>query len=95
MKEIKTAPTAYVPNHRPRRIQQLREELGALKRQYRKAGDVEKEGLSDLRAILRKDLLTLLRAENHRRRHRERARRRAGFLAIPFTLTRELLGLVT
>lgn len=56
------------------------------------AGDEEREGLADLRAILRKELLTLWRAENHRRRCRERARRRAAFLANPFKLTKDLLG---
>ncbi|KAK1879795.1 Serine protease HtrA-like [Dissostichus eleginoides] len=37
-------------------------------------------------------LRNLRRAENHRKRRRERARRRAAFLANPFKLTKQLLG---
>lgn len=77
IKEAKSPVSAYVPNHR--KIQQLREELKALKRQYKKAGVVEKGCLSELHAILRKELL---RVENHMRWHKERARRRAEFYSI-------------
>lgn len=88
----KPAPLAYAPNDRARKIQRLREELKSLKRQYKTAGEVEKAGLADLRAILRKEFLTLRRAESHRRRQRERARKRAAFLANPFKLTKQLLS---
>ncbi|XP_059199347.1 uncharacterized protein LOC131979398 [Centropristis striata] len=88
----KPTPSAYAPSHRARRIQSLREELKLLKRQYKKAGEVERAGLADLRAILRKQLLTLRRAEFHRRRRKERARKRTAFLANPFKLTKQLLG---
>ena len=90
----KPAPSAYSPNHRARRIQQLREELKSLKRQNKKAGEVESGSLTDLWAILRKDLLNLQKAEkaeNHRRKWRERARK-AAFLANLFKLTKLLLG---
>lgn len=90
--EVKSGPSVYTPNNRARKIQCLREELKALKRRYKKAGDVEKGGLSEVRAILREKLMTLWRAENHRRRRKERARRRAEFLANPFKLTKKLLG---
>lgn len=82
----KPAPSAYVLSHRARKIQRLREELELLKRQYKSAGEVERAGLADLRAILRKQLLTLRRAEFQRRRRKERARKRAAFLANPFKL---------
>ncbi len=85
-------PLAYVPNHRTRRIQSLRGELKLLKRWYKKAGEEERVGLADLRAILRKQLLTLRRAEYHRRRWKERARKRTAFLANPFKLIKQLLG---
>lgn len=70
----------------------LRDELRLLKRQYKSVGEVESASLADLRAILRKQLLTLQRAEFHRRRRKERARKRAAFLANPFKLTKQLLG---
>ncbi len=88
----KPVPTAYAPSHRARKIQCLREELRLLKRQYKSAGEVERAGLADLRAIIRKQFLTLRRAEFHRRRRKERARKRAAFLANPFKLTKQLLG---
>lgn len=88
----KPTPMAYAPCRRARKIQSLREELKLLKRQYKIAGEVERAGLADLRAILRKQLLTLRRAEFHRRRRKERARKRTAFLANPFKLTKQLLG---
>ncbi|XP_029359637.1 uncharacterized protein LOC115044643 [Echeneis naucrates] len=50
---------------------------------------VERAGQADLKAILRKQLLTLWRAELHRRRRKDRARKRTAFLA--FKLTKQLL----
>ena len=71
----KHTPTAYAPCHRARKIQSLRKELKLLKRQYKSAGEVERAGLADLRAILRKQLLTLRRAEFHRRRRKREPER--------------------
>lgn len=88
----KPTPAAYTLNHRARRIQCLRAELKSLRKQYRAAGEVEKAGLADICALLKKELLTLRRVEGHRRRRRERARKRAAFLANPFKLTKQLLG---
>ncbi|RXN04375.1 reverse transcriptase [Labeo rohita] len=88
----KPTPLAYTQSHRVRKIKYLREELKLLKRQYKAAGEEERVGLVDLRGILRKQLLTLCRAESHRRRRKERARKRAAFLANPFKLTKQLLG---
>ena len=59
----KPIPSAYAPNRRARKIQSLRKELKLLKRQYKTAGDVERDGLVDLRVIPRKKLLTLWRAK--------------------------------
>lgn len=81
-----------MPSHRTKKIQHLKEELKLLKRQYKTVGEVERAGLADLRAILRKQLLTLCRAQYHRRRRKERARKRAAFLTNPFKLTKQHLG---
>lgn len=48
--------------------------------------------MAELRAILRKRLMTLRRAEYHRRRRKERSRKRASFIANPFGFTKQLLG---
>ncbi len=88
----KPTPKACAQNRREVRIQRLREELKSPKRQYKVAGEVERAGLAELQAILRKELLTLRRVESHRRRRKERARRRAAFLANPYQLSKQLLG---
>nr|BAC82600.1 reverse transcriptase [Danio rerio] len=88
----KPTPSTYTPSHRVKEIKRLRKELKLLKRQYKAAGEVERAGLEDLRGILRKQLVNLCRAEYHRKRRRERARKRAAFLANPFKLTKQLLG---
>ncbi len=87
-------PKAWAQNSREVRIQPLREELKSLKRQYKVLvqGKVERAGLAELRAILSKELLILWRVESHRRRRKDRARRRATFLANPYQLTKQLLG---
>lgn len=46
----------------------------------------------ELKNILRKKLMTMRRAEWHRRRGRERARKRAAFISSPFGFTKQLLG---
>lgn len=56
------------------------------------AREEEKARLAELRSILRKKLTTLRRAESHRRRGRERARRRAAFISNPFGFTKKILG---
>ncbi|XP_062387675.1 uncharacterized protein LOC134076569 [Sardina pilchardus] len=80
------------PNRREGKISQLRQELRCLGRQYKQAREEEKAGLAELRSMLRKRLTTLRRAEWHRKRGRERARRRAAFIANPFGVTRKILG---
>ncbi|XP_061589349.1 uncharacterized protein LOC133454644 [Cololabis saira] len=80
------------PNRREVKISQLRQELRLLGRQFKQAKEEEKAGLAELRNILRKKLTTLRRAEWHRRRGRERARRRAAFISNPFGFTKKTLG---
>lgn len=90
--EKRVATNQYSKNRRAEKISQLRQELRVLKRQFKGASEDEKPGLAELRSVLRKKLLTLRRAEWHRRRAKERARRRAAFLANPFGFTKQLLG---
>ncbi len=88
----KTKSTSYTMNRRATKIHHLRQELCTLKKQYKKATDEEKRPLAELQNILRKKLMILRRAEWHRRRGRERARKRAAFIANPFGFTKQLLG---
>lgn len=61
-------------------------------RGLKKASEEEKPPLAELRNIIRKKLMTLRRAECHRRRSRERARKQTAFIADPFGFTKQLLG---
>lgn len=88
----KTKPVSYSMNRRATKIHLLRQELRSLKKQYKTATDEQKRPLAELRDILWKKLMILRRAEWHRRRGRERARKRAAFIANPFGFTKQLLG---
>ncbi|XP_028292553.1 uncharacterized protein LOC114455485 [Gouania willdenowi] len=90
--EKRTVKHPYIMNNRASKIHQLRQELKRLKQQFKAASEEEKEPLAELRSIIRKRLMTLRRAEWHRRRRKERSRKRAAFLANPFGFTKQLLG---
>lgn len=53
------------PNQREHKINQLRQELKTLKRQFGAAKEEERIALSGFRGILRRELITLRRAEWH------------------------------
>ncbi|XP_029693775.1 uncharacterized protein [Takifugu rubripes] len=76
------------PNRWEHKSSQLRQELKTLKRQFRAASEEER----DLRQILRRKLITLRRAEWHRRKGKERAKKRKAFITNPFSFTKRLLG---
>ncbi|XP_062872774.1 uncharacterized protein LOC134334411 [Trichomycterus rosablanca] len=80
------------PNRRELKISHLRQELKILKRQFRAANEEERGALSELRQILRSKLITLGRAEWHRRKGKERAKKRKAFITNPFSFTKRLLG---
>ncbi|KAL4008901.1 hypothetical protein ACER0C_002753 [Sarotherodon galilaeus] len=84
--------TPYTMNRRAMKIHRLRQELRSLKKQFKNADVEEKQALEELHNILRKKLITLRRAEWHRRRGRKRARKRAAFIADPFRFSKQLLG---
>lgn len=90
--EKKTVTTTYSKNQRAVKIHNIRQEMKALKSQYKAAGQEERTGLAQLMCILRKKIRVLRRAEWHRRWWRERARKRASFIANPFKFTKDLLG---
>ncbi|XP_057679566.1 uncharacterized protein LOC130908003 [Corythoichthys intestinalis] len=92
MEKGNTEATPYTMNRRATKIHQLRQELRTLKKQFKIAAEKDKPPLEELRNILRKKLTTLRRAEWHRRRGRERARKRAAFIANPFRFAKQLLG---
>ncbi|XP_061896833.1 uncharacterized protein LOC133645919 [Entelurus aequoreus] len=79
-------------NRREVKISELRQELKSLRRQFKAAKEEERTPLSELTNIVRKKLITLRRAEWHRRRGKEKARKRSAFIGNPFTFTKRLLG---
>ncbi|XP_067284127.1 uncharacterized protein [Pseudorasbora parva] len=92
LEEKKVVNLPYTMNNRAHKIHQLRQELKSLRRKFKEAREEERGPLAELRVILRKKLMTLRRAEWHRRRRKERARKRAAFIANPFGFTKQLLG---
>ena len=90
--EKKSSGTSYSNNQRAVKIHNIRKEMKALKYQHKVAGEEECIGLTQLMCILRKKIRVLHRAECHRRRQHERARKRAAFIANPFKFTKDLLG---
>ena len=92
MEKGNTETTPYSMNRRSTKIHQLRKELRTLKNQFKRASEEDKQALEELRNILRKKLKTLRRAEWHRRRGRERAKKRTAFIANPFRFSKQLLG---
>ena len=73
-------------------MKELRKELRSNKKQYKKAKAEERQPLEELRIILKEKLKTVRRAEWHKRRQKERARKQANFLSHPFGFARTLLG---
>ncbi|XP_028310814.1 uncharacterized protein LOC114468234 [Gouania willdenowi] len=90
--EKKRSGTTYSKNQRAVRIHNIRKEMKVLKSHYKEAVDEDRSGLSQLMCILREKIRVLRRAEWHRRRCRERARKRAAFISNPFKFTKDLLG---
>ncbi|KAK0135126.1 hypothetical protein N1851_029059 [Merluccius polli] len=92
VEEPKSSKPTYTNNRRADKIHQLRKELRSLAKQFKTAAEAEKPPLAELRHTIRKKLTTLRRAEWHRRRRTERARKRSSFIANPFGFTKRLLG---
>lgn len=66
--EKRTAKPLYTLNNKANKIHQLRQELKSLRQQFKVASEKERGPLAELRSIIGKRLLTLRRAEWHRRR---------------------------
>ncbi|KAK0152038.1 hypothetical protein N1851_006609 [Merluccius polli] len=79
-------------HQREAKISQLRQELKSLRRQFKLAKEEERTALSELTNIIRKRLISLRRAERHRRKGKERARKHSAFIGNPFGFTKKLLG---
>jgi len=77
---------------RQRQIEGIRSDLRKLTRQYKTATSDQKEALEELRRELRERLIITRRAENKRKKRKERQKRRAQFVANPFECVKKLLG---
>ncbi|KAI8513106.1 hypothetical protein Bbelb_097450 [Branchiostoma belcheri] len=80
------------PNRREAKIRQHRQELKSLRRRFKVSTGEERVALAELTHSLRGKIRTLRRAEYHRRRGRERARKRSAFISNPYGFTKRLLG---
>ncbi|VDI43858.1 Hypothetical predicted protein [Mytilus galloprovincialis] len=72
-------------------IQTLRTEISDVTKQYKRANEEEKEGLNELRSILRERRNNLQRAERIRKARRESGKKRAMFVANPYKFTKATL----
>ena len=91
-KEPRQPKVPYKMNRRAEKIKKIRGELKSLKKQHTAAGPEVRPALEELRGLLRAKLKAIRRAEWHRRRGKERARKRTNFIANPFGFARKLLG---
>ncbi|XP_019647849.1 PREDICTED: uncharacterized protein LOC109488125 [Branchiostoma belcheri] len=93
-KKKKSQQTTKQPNRsrREREIRQLRREIKALNKKYKRGPASEKEGIKQLTCQLRERLCRLRRAENVRKQRKQRANKRAQFVRDPFRFTKSLLG---
>ncbi|XP_052271949.1 uncharacterized protein LOC127872660 [Dreissena polymorpha] len=72
-------------------IQNFKRELKQLRRRYYASSPTERIGLTQLRDTVRSHLTSLRKAENSRRKTRERAKKRTAFTANPYNFGRSLL----
>ena len=70
-------------NRRERKIKQLRKEIKTLKKQFKLASTEEKEGIKELTASLREQLIRARRAEGLRQRRKKQEAARAQFIKDP------------
>ncbi|KAK0135439.1 Retrovirus-related Pol polyprotein from type-1 retrotransposable element R2 [Merluccius polli] len=82
-------------NRRERKIKQLRKEIKALRKQFKQASTEENEGIKELTASHREQLIRARRAERLRllrQRRKKREAARAQFIKDPYRFTKALLG---
>lgn len=81
----------YPKNQKAVKFHNIRKELKALKKQHKAAHEEKRAPVAELCIMLRKRLLILCRAKQHRRRQRESAWKRATFIKNPLGFVNELL----
>nr|XP_055041026.1 uncharacterized protein LOC129428141 [Misgurnus anguillicaudatus] len=79
-------------NRRQRKIKQLRKEIKTLRKQFKLASTGEKEGIKELTASLREQLIRTRRAERIKQRRKKQEAARAQFIKDPYRFTKSLLG---
>ena len=79
-------------NRRERKIKQLRREIKTLRKQFKLASTDEKEGIKELIASLRAQLIRTRRAERFKQRQKKQEAARAQFVKDPYRFTKSLLG---
>lgn len=90
-KENKARPEKQ-ENRRERKIKQLRKEIKTLRKQFKLASTEEKEGIKELTASLREQLIRIRRAERFKKKRKKQEAARAQFIKDPYRFTKSLLG---
>ena len=74
------------------KIESLRREIRALKRQYKTSTNEEKPGITTLKNTLHSQITSLRRAERNHKKWRQRTKARKRFVEGPFKFVKQLLG---
>ena len=82
----------YSKNRNESQIKNIHQELRALKKQHKRVSSNDKLPQVELLDVLRRKFKSIRRAEWHRRRGKEGARKRAAFISNPFVFSKKLLG---
>ena len=92
VEEAKVRREPSKPNRRQSCTENLKHELRQLKQRYRQSTPAERLGFSKLSYTVRTQLKSLQKAENTRRKARERTKKGMVSTANPYKFARNLLG---
>ncbi len=83
-------PSAHLKSRRQQEINRLVKERRCLRRQWKKATEVEREGIEVLQGDSKRRLATLRRAEWLRKQHKKKERTRTAFYRNPYKFAKDL-----
>ena len=83
-------PSAHYKSRRQQEIERLVKERRCLRKQWKKATEVERKGLEALQGDIKQRLATLRRAECLRKQHKKKERMRTVFYRDPYKFVKDL-----
>ena len=83
-------PATHLKSRRQQEIERLVKERRSLRKQWKKATEVERKGLEALQGDIKQRLATLRRAECLRKQHKKKERTRTAFYRDPYRFVKDL-----